>query len=160
MKEQDNENEEIISLSALSFYLEEATSLNLSIDDKSNNKKNSKNKNKTVFTIDKKILDKKKKTNDIVGLTGKKKNSSNFIKSLVSKDKNRFCFDGFDLDLSYITPRIIAMGLPCTSYEAIYRNNIEDIKYIIYVTKKHMEKIFFINRGLTLSQIERPLLLI
>ena len=75
MKEQDNENEEIISLSALSFYLEEATSLNLSIDDKSNNKKSSKNKNKTVFTIDQKILDKKKKTNDIVGLTGKKKNS-------------------------------------------------------------------------------------
>ena len=127
MKEQENEDEEIISLSALSFYVEEANSLNLSIDNKFSNKKNSKNKNKTVFAIDQKILDKKQKTNDLVGLTGKKRNSSNFIKSLVSKDKNRFCFDGFVLDLSYITPRIIAMGLPCTSYEAIYRNNIEDV---------------------------------
>ena len=58
MKEQENEDEEIISLSALSFYVEEANSLNLSIDNKFSNKKNSKNKNKTVFAIDQKILDK------------------------------------------------------------------------------------------------------
>ena len=54
--------------------------------------------------------------------------TANKIKSLVSQDKNRFCFDGFDLDLSYITPKIIAMGLPSTSIEGLFRNSMEDVQ--------------------------------
>ena len=69
----------------------------------------------------------KQKTNETVNIAGKKRTSQSFIKSLVSQDKNRFCFDGFDLDLTYITPRIIAMGLPSTSYAAFYRNNMTDV---------------------------------
>ena len=42
---------------------------------------------------DLKIQDLKKKTNDAINITTKKKNSGqSFIKSLVSQDKNRFCF--------------------------------------------------------------------
>ena len=44
------------------------------------------------------------------------------VRHLVSKKKKRFIKDGFDLDLSYITPRLIAMGYPTTAMEAVYRN--------------------------------------
>jgi len=41
---------------------------------------------------------------------------------LVSKQKQRLKQDGFDLDLTYITDQVIAMGLPCTGVSAIWRN--------------------------------------
>jgi phosphatidylinositol-3,4,5-trisphosphate 3-phosphatase/dual-specificity protein phosphatase PTEN len=49
------------------------------------------------------------------------------IKTLVSKKKRRFKADGFDLDLSYINERVIAMGYPADSIEAVYRNSYEDV---------------------------------
>ena len=49
-------------------------------------------------------------------------NILNLIKHLVSKNKNRINNDNFDLDLSYITEHMIAMGYPSTGCESIYRN--------------------------------------
>ena len=50
------------------------------------------------------------------------------VRHLVSKKKRRFKQDGFDLDLSYITPQIIAMGYPSRAVEAAYRNPAGQVK--------------------------------
>lgn len=48
-------------------------------------------------------------------------------RAMVSTNKQRYTLHGFDLDLTYITDRIIAMGLPSTKIEAVYRNPIGQV---------------------------------
>jgi phosphatidylinositol-3,4,5-trisphosphate 3-phosphatase/dual-specificity protein phosphatase PTEN len=44
---------------------------------------------------------------------------TNRIRALVSKKKIRWRADGYDLDLTYITGRLIAMGYPSDDIEGI-----------------------------------------
>lgn len=53
---------------------------------------------------------------------------TDFIRALVSKEKCRYQDDDFDLDLSYVTKRLIAMGFPSNHFEGIYRNRMSDVK--------------------------------
>ena len=74
--------------------------------------------------------------------TVSKRRNSSLVRQLVSKSKNRFCFDGFDLDLTYITPKIIAMGKPSTSIEGIYRNSVEEVQEFFNTRHKNHYKVY------------------
>jgi C2 domain of PTEN tumour-suppressor protein len=50
------------------------------------------------------------------------------LRATVSKKKRRFQQDGFDLDLTMITPRIIAMGFPSSGGEGLYRNPLPEVQ--------------------------------
>ncbi|XP_062546286.1 putative uncharacterized protein DDB_G0282133 isoform X2 [Armigeres subalbatus] len=56
---------------------------------------------------------------------------TNPLRNLVSKRRIRYTKDGFDLDLTYINDRIIAMGYPAEHMESIYRNKIEDVQKML-----------------------------
>eukprot|EP00954_Amorphochlora_amoebiformis_P016933 1315852-Amorphochlora_amoeboformis.AAC.1 len=71
-----------------------------------------------------------KRPNSIFGL----------VRGKVSKKKRRFIREGFDLDLSYITPQIIAMGIPASDMSSFYRNNLDEvIKFLEHFHKDHYQ---------------------
>ena len=51
-----------------------------------------------------------------------------FLREIVSGPKNRYRSHGYNLDLSYVTPRIIAMAYPAEGFEKLYRNSIDTVK--------------------------------
>lgn len=65
--------------------------------------------------------------NDVVDLV------FNPLRSVISQNRRRYTEDGFNLDLTYITDRIIAMGYPARSIERLYRNSM-------YHTVKFLER--------------------
>ena len=53
---------------------------------------------------------------------------ANFLKRLVSKKKRRLQTEYYDLDMAYITERVIGMGFPAIGAETLYRNSRDDLK--------------------------------
>ena len=51
-----------------------------------------------------------------------------FIRRFVSGDRRRFIDDKYDLDLTYITDRIIAMSFPATGFNELFRNPRKRVK--------------------------------
>ncbi|KAK2987860.1 hypothetical protein RJ640_025627, partial [Escallonia rubra] len=58
--------------------------------------------------------------------------SSSFcIRNLVSKKRRRMLVGGYDLDMSYITDRILAMSFPAERVRAMYRNPLWQVKSVL-----------------------------
>ena len=68
--------------------------------------------------------------------------SANFIKRLVSKQKRRLQNESFDLDMAYITERVIAMGFPSSGAETIYRNSVDDVQNFFHMYHNDNVKIY------------------
>lgn len=65
------------------------------------------------------------------------------VQSMVQASKVRYRKDGFDLDLSYVTPSCIAMSLPAVGAEATYRNPIEEVHR--FFNSKHQDTYLIFN---------------
>jgi len=61
---------------------------------------------------------------------------------MVSQNRNRFVNGNFDLDLSYITERVMAMGLPGESYRSIYRNSKNRVEQFFHEVHDNNVKIY------------------
>uniref|UniRef100_A0A8C6SWQ5 Transmembrane phosphatase with tensin homology n=1 Tax=Neogobius melanostomus TaxID=47308 RepID=A0A8C6SWQ5_9GOBI len=49
------------------------------------------------------------------------------LRVYVSENKRRYQKDGFDLDLTYVTDRVIAMSFPSSGKQSFYRNPIKEV---------------------------------
>jgi protein-tyrosine phosphatase len=63
----------------------------------------------------------------VVRFSAARRIATAFGKRLVSQNKRRLLSGQFDLDLTYITDRVIAMSLPSLNVEGLYRNPIAKV---------------------------------
>ena len=73
------------------------------------------------------------------------------LKEIVSEGRIRMHRRNYDLDLVYITRRIIAMGYPATGCESFYRNSFTDVKQ--FLTEEHGNKYKVYNLCMEKSRI-------
>lgn len=66
-----------------------------------------------------------------------------FVREMVSNKKIRYKNGDFNLDLTYITPRIIAMAYPASGFESLYRNKINDVSKMM--SENHSAGFLVIN---------------
>ncbi|XP_020593607.1 phosphatidylinositol 3,4,5-trisphosphate 3-phosphatase and protein-tyrosine-phosphatase PTEN1 isoform X2 [Phalaenopsis equestris] len=57
--------------------------------------------------------------------------NSFFLRNLVSKSRRRMLVAGYDLDMSYITDRLLAMSYPGERVRALYRNPIWQVRDVL-----------------------------
>ena len=88
-------------------------------------------------------------TRVIINLRKARKLSGFFTKSIqiaVSQNRRRYTKSGFNLDLNYITDRVIAMSAPCFGAHTSYRNDIHVVffSFISVQMKEPTKQVFWI----------------
>ena len=75
-----------------------------------------------------------------------------FLREWVSSGRSRMKTPHFNLDLSYITPRLIAMSYPATGVEGQFRNHIDTVSSFLnerYYTEQHAQYMVYNLSGRT-----------
>jgi len=70
-------------------------------------------------------------------------NVTQTLRSAVSQNRRRYSKLGFDLDLTYITTRLVAMSAPCFGGHSAYRNDIHIIAR--FLSLRHYGTFFIFN---------------
>jgi len=78
----------------------------------------------------------------IVRVVTERKNLETGARQLISQNKRRYQQDGFDLDLTYVTNRVIATSFPSSGLWSLYRNPIEKVAAFLNTKHKDHYKIF------------------
>ncbi|XP_045695076.1 phosphatidylinositol 3,4,5-trisphosphate 3-phosphatase TPTE2-like isoform X1 [Phyllostomus hastatus] len=71
----------------------------------------------------------------IFHLAHQERHLKKLTRRMVSGNKRRYKKDGFDLDLTYITGRVIAMSFPSSGKQSFYRNPIQEV--VRFLDTKH-----------------------
>lgn len=53
----------------------------------------------------------------------------NWLRKIVSGKRNRYQDDQYNLDITYITQRVLAMSFPAQGFESLYRNDIDNVSF-------------------------------
>ncbi|RXN06841.1 phosphatidylinositol 3,4,5-trisphosphate 3-phosphatase TPTE2-like protein [Labeo rohita] len=78
----------------------------------------------------------------IFRLASQKKELEKVTRRMVSENKRRYQKDGFDLDLTYVTERVIAMSFPSSGKQALYRNPIREVTRFLDTKHPDHYKVF------------------
>ncbi|KAL0343836.1 UNVERIFIED_CONTAM: Phosphatidylinositol 3,4,5-trisphosphate 3-phosphatase and protein-tyrosine-phosphatase PTEN1 [Sesamum angustifolium] len=66
----------------------------------------------------------------------------NYLRNLVSKQRRRMLVAGYDLDMTYITDRVLAMSFPAERVRAMYRNPMWQVKSVLDMRHQGYYKVY------------------
>ena len=79
----------------------------------------------------------------VLRIYAEEKNLETAARQLISQNKRRYQQDGFDLDLTYVTNKVIATSFPSSGLWAVYRNPIRKVAH--FLNTKHAERYKLFN---------------
>lgn len=79
-----------------------------------------------------------------------------YLRNLVSKKRRRMLVDGYDLDMSYITDRLLAMSFPAERMRAVYRNPLWQVKSVLEMRHQGHYKVHILNSELSIMPPSTP----